>query len=161
MNSFPSQRNIVSSKTEYTGDFRSKWDALQKHLRCCGGNNYLDFDNRLKPDLNGDCVPKSCCINDEICNRSENNCKTAALNLFTQIYTAGCMTIVENLYKTELDSGLLVYAIAIAIIALICVVAVALGFAFVAQLSRREKRYNVSQGMRTDNDRGSIRLEQF
>lgn len=58
------------------------------------------------------------------------------------------MKVLQKMYKEDLETGMFVVAVGIAITALACIVGVALASAFVAQLTRRSKRFEVSQGVR-------------
>ncbi len=58
------------------------------------------------------------------------------------------MTTLNMMYKSDLSIGLLIIAIGMAITGVIGLAAVALASAFVAQITRRAKRMEISQGVR-------------
>lgn len=72
-------------------------DFIQHDMKCCGVNNYTDYDNYEWHKKNKG-VPTSCCIED-----SPSKCDTTNPS---QIYVDGCY----NKLKNELESDVLVVA---------------------------------------------------
>lgn len=134
---------VISGRVYYDQDpsFRADWDSMQQQLRCCGGSSYLDFKNKNNPAYQ--CVPKSCCINDKKCNVEEKNTCKKVEEIWDQIYIRGCMSIIEGMYLTEVHLQLLVLLVGGVALVFIEIVAVALSSAYVAQMTRRAKRWRV------------------
>lgn len=55
---------VDSIKNNYFGEMGPTWDIIQKELKCCGGNSYLDYENSTwaKNQTHGEKVPLSCCV---------------------------------------------------------------------------------------------------
>jgi hypothetical protein len=79
-------------------------------------------------------------------------------NFDTDIFTLGCLDILARLYRKDLPMGTLVVAIGIVATALAGIIAVALAAAFVAQMTRRAKRWDVNQGVR---DTDILKMDAF
>jgi hypothetical protein len=54
----------AASHADVNDDLTAKWDAMQRYLHCCGGNNYLIGynDYRSTPIGGNFSVPDSCCF---------------------------------------------------------------------------------------------------
>jgi len=117
------------------------WDWMQRDLRCCGDRNYETGFQSWNSILNGD-VPDSCCHNvDEGCGRgklSRQSNRQLLENL--GIWKDGCLDILINKLKNDVVPMLMVYSGVGALIGLVELITMVLGFAYVAQISRRERR---------------------
>ena len=150
--------------------FRGNWNKIQRNLRCCGFEDFKDWENLQVEQLNiteGRCYPESCCVeaqaNSEQCKprcgsnqgsqcEEENrnhiaNCRLSSINDYLQlmkiINVRGCATVLEELYSNTLPNIFFFIEINGALTILVEVIAIALSSAFVAQITRRSKRYNL------------------
>jgi len=131
------------SHSRYTGDNpeRHNWDVLQSRMRCCGARSYNEFRTTVPR-----CVPPTCCHdydpNDEgpQCTTALSPEKCINTKVHEYIYQRGCMEIVDDVYRKDLQGLMLVYGIGGTIFALVELVAVFLSSAYAAQISRRAKR---------------------
>ena len=138
-------RNYFDDET-----FRAKWDILQQRIRCCGGQYYHDFASKYA-ELGNKCFPKSCCIEEDRCELTSIQLKDCSNfnQIETKIHPVGCMRILKNMYQTDLDLGMLAFAILAAFTAVNGVICVAFSLAYVGKLVRKTKTWNVSQGVRS------------
>ena len=135
-------------------EFRAKWDYIQREMRCCG------FGRRGFEEY-GDKIPKACFINpaDEVKPiETESACKEK--DLFYRIYNEGCFEVMKRKYQKRLPFLLLLISAGMAVTAIIGIVNVALAAAFVAQLVRKAKGFDVSQGER-EAPPSHMRMESF
>ena len=149
-----------SGTNTYDPSFVEKWDYIQKKLRCCGpaiGTGFRGYQGMASKKLftNG-CVPDSCCIKG--CKSiSGSSCKEQTV--FNEIYNEACFDVmIRQFQKGSLRVFLLMISIGMAITAMVGIINVALAAAFVAQLHRRQKTWDVSQGQRDDPP---MRMEDF
>ena len=133
--------------------FRAKWDFLQRRVRCCGGRRWEDLSNvRIgrnavnfadHENLKEQCVPDSCCITpncrDTIRGKDGTRCAAAEI-LMKNIYSEGCLSTLERLYESDLKGLMVVYSVVGIFLGMAELAAVALAFAYAAQISRRRKR---------------------
>lgn len=120
------------------------WDWMQRDLRCCGGINYdngfTDWDSIL-----GGSVPDSCChqVSDhcghDIITRSQSN---ANVFLDLNIWKDGCIEILMVKMRNDVVPMLMVYAGVGVILAIVELITVVLACAYVAQISRRDRKNN-------------------
>jgi len=117
------------------------WDWMQRDLRCCGDRNYETGFQSWNSILNGD-VPDSCCHNEDVgCGKgklSRQSNRQILENL--GIWKDGCLDILINKMKNDVVPMLMVYSGVGALIGLVELITMVLGFAYVAQISRRERR---------------------
>ena len=141
------KNTVISGQDQYFENeaFRAGWDGLQRRIRCCGGKSYTDFIGKYN-QLGQKCYPESCFVDKKFHANSDDSKCDKVNEIIQNIYTVGCMTIVEKIYERDLDSGLLVFAVGIVVTSLAGLVGVALSSFFVGQLSRRAKKYEMSQG---------------
>jgi len=124
-------------------DVTSKWDEMQRELRCCGG---LDFDigyQRWRSTnygmTNMHKVPDSCCHEEhEDCGEGKNIARPNLISL--GIYKDGCIAIIKTKLKNEVEPLMIVYACVGVLIAIVEMITVVLACAYVAQISRRRRR---------------------
>ena len=133
-------------------EFRAKWDYIQREMRCCG------FGRRGFEEY-GDKIPKACFINpaDEV---KPINPQNKEKDLFYRIYNEGCFEVMKRKYQKRLPFLLLLISAGMAVTAIIGIVNVALAAAFVAQLVRKAKGFDVSQGER-EAPPSHMRMESF
>lgn len=119
----------------------SKWDALQTDLHCCGGNNFLTGynDYRSTPIGQNNSVPDSCC------HEYSKGCGANLLsqqdeNIRNQIFVDGCVTLLKPKLQNDVVPMMIVYAVVGVIIALLELITVVLSSAYVAQITRRQRR---------------------
>merc|ERR1719251_713822 len=118
------------------------WDWMQRDLRCCGGINYdngfTDWDSIL-----GGSVPDSCChqvsehCGNQIISRSQSN---SNVFLDLNIWKDGCIEILMVKMRNDVVPMLMVYAGVGVILAIVELITVVLACAYVAQISRRDKK---------------------
>jgi hypothetical protein len=149
---------------DYDEGVRAQWDYLQYRLRCCGARRYNDYRSvRKVSDVK--CVPDSCCFDFNLYGNSTNfgsisstfesgvsSCATSIsfnrkLNVCAQeatlvlhIYMRGCLDILDKMYKDDLLDLLVVYSLFGTFLALTQMVAVALAFAYSAQIRRKARK---------------------
>ncbi|KAI8783739.1 tetraspanin-18-like [Biomphalaria glabrata] len=80
---------VDSIKKNYEGDMQTTWDLVQKELKCCGGDSYLDYQNstwshKQSSDVK---IPESCCELVNGVDRNKTLCMEATAGYF---YTKGC-----------------------------------------------------------------------
>lgn len=68
-------------------------DMLQTYLKCCGVQNYEDWNRKW----NNNTVPVSCC-------RDKSNCHNAPIEDISEIYTEGCYVKVVDFVKRNLGA---------------------------------------------------------
>jgi hypothetical protein len=119
----------------------AKWDAMQRYLHCCGGNNYMVGykDYRSTPIGANFSVPDSCCFEYyegcgyQIFHKSD-------VEIANIIFTHGCLTLLKDQLLHEVVPIMISYALIGAISAVVQLASVALASAYVAQISRRRLR---------------------
>jgi len=119
----------------------AKWDAMQRYLHCCGGNNYMVGykDYRSTPIGANFSVPDSCCFEYvegcgyQIFHKSD-------VEIANIIFTHGCLTLLKDQLLHEVVPIMISYALVGAISAVVELASVALASAYVAQISRRRLR---------------------
>lgn len=138
-------------------DFKDRWDQLQRRVRCCGAEHFGDFSG-FYDRLGKQCYPDSCCVDDNcgIIKDHEDGHEHCDdyLKHRGKIYSVGCLRILKWMYKQELDMGTLIFAIAVAFVAIFAAIGSALSFAYFGHLSRRAKKWDVAQGCRDTNTLG-------
>ena len=136
-------------------DFRGDWDNIQSDMRCCGfGKDKLAFTvwttdshiselKKQNPEDFNECFPKSCLIDDRQLITPTDCTNPQARMLYKKINMRGCLPILETMYQKKLPRIFLFIEIygALTIIAEITIVALA--SAFVGQITRRTKRYEM------------------
>jgi len=118
--------------------------VLQSRVRCCGALGYGEY----RSDFEDRCVPASCChdfdpakpADDPQCTNELSRKKCVDAKVHEWIYMRGCLEIVDDWYRHDLQGLMLVYGVGGTIFALIELVAVFLASAYAAQISRRAKR---------------------
>ncbi|CAL1533717.1 unnamed protein product [Lymnaea stagnalis] len=80
---------VDSIKKNYFGEMGPTWDIIQKELKCCGGNSYLDYENSTwaRNQTNVTKVPLSCCVLEKEKPINETLCQQTKENYF---YSKGC-----------------------------------------------------------------------
>jgi len=73
------------------------WDQLQTQFKCCGVQNYTDWEN-VEQFNSTDSVPDSCCMKDNII----VSCGSGQLSNPTHIYQEGCLTNLGEFIKENL-----------------------------------------------------------
>ena len=148
-------------------NFRGNWNTIQENLRCCGFTQDLGEDwtnlhgDRLEKFLavtENRCYPESCCIrnalNSEQCKAKssigshEARCKKSIgskleTNEIKRINVRTCPEVLQEMYTESLPNLFTFIEIHGGLTILIEVIAIALSSAFVAQITRRSKRYHV------------------
>ena len=127
-------------------DFRDNYDYIQRKFRCCGFENAInDFNQIILPNQKEQ-VLKACCIpNDDNkieCEKEdfegiENN------EYFEKIHNEGCFNVVKRKFRNSLPKMLITGSIGMAVTAIIGIVNVALALAFVAQLNRKKRNWDI------------------
>jgi len=160
---FLKEQNVIGETEKlYKADetYRENWNAIQSDLRCCGFSDWMDY-NEL--GLTNDeltalgiayCYPKSCCT-DQInfgCWSKQTSCykvynnywpKDGEIDGSMSLNLRGCNKVLHQMYKEELPPIFLFIELLGAINILVEVAAIALASAYVAQITRRAKRYNM------------------
>ena len=160
--------------------FRKNWDTVQLDLRCCGFQQEYAEDwtslngDRMRNFMNisgNRCFPESCCIRserstDQLCREARNE----DLNSHTTRCRAGqtepkalkskmralnirrCPEVIQEKYIEYLPNLFFFLEIHGGLTILVEVISIALSSAFVAQITRRAKRYNMgtSAGIEMD-----------
>jgi len=123
-------------------DITSKWDEMQRELRCCGGQ---DFDIGYQSwksatiGINTHSVPDSCCHEEtENCGQGKVTHRPGQINL--GIYKDGCIAIIKSKLIHEVEPLMIVYACIGVLIAIVEMITVVLACAYIAQISRRRRR---------------------
>ena len=157
--------------------FRKNWDTIQLDLRCCGFNQEYAEDwtslngQRMENFMNisgNRCFPESCCIRSEVrdtycsvrssesisqhntrCRSGSSEPKTLkhkmkALNI------RRCPEVIQEKYINYLPNLFFFLEIHGGLTILVEVISIALASAFVAQITRREKRNNFGNGYEMD-----------
>lgn len=123
-------------------DITSKWDEMQKELRCCGGEKfdigYQDW-RTANIGLNKKSVPDSCC-HDEKKDCGAGLAKVRVGEISLGIYKDGCIAILQSKLKTDIEPMMIAYACIGVVLALVELITVVLACAYVAQITRRKKR---------------------
>jgi hypothetical protein len=154
--------------------FRDNWNTIQHDFRCCGfrsgytgGEDYLTLtSNALKNfTIVADerCVPESCCIQDEkdsggvLCQkRDRQDCgKTSSKTQkdtwkMKQVNIRPCPHVIQEMYDNILPNLFVFIGILGGLNILVEVITIALASAFVAQIARRAKQYELGDGMEMD-----------
>ena len=125
------QQNFLSADSggimdQYMSDpsFQESWDDLQRQFFCCGvllfNNGFLDWKNSYGKLNNS--VPDSCCHVESLhCGSHVYDGSLPPM----QIYTHGCMTVIQSKLENELTYMLLVFmvlSISMMMISLICLI---------------------------------------
>ncbi|CAH1794285.1 unnamed protein product [Owenia fusiformis] len=103
------QLHFAIEKYEKRDEVTKAVDSLQQKLKCCGIDNYGDWDKNeaLGCKGNGTCsVPDSCCkeiVEDCGKNVRQNYRSSADAGLRSTIYVNGCKTQFRNWVETHLD----------------------------------------------------------
>jgi hypothetical protein len=124
----------------------NKWDAMQRYLHCCGGNNYLIGynDYRSTPIGANFSVPDSCCFEPvEGCGR--NIFHLSDVNIRNKIFVNGCLTLLKDQLEGEVVPVMISYACVGVLLAIVMLVSVVLSSAYVAQISRKRIREKQQQ----------------
>jgi hypothetical protein len=129
----------------------AKWDELQRYYHCCGANNFLTGynDYRSTPIGRNFSVPDSCC------HQQTTDCgygifKQSEDQIINKIFVNGCLTLLQYQLETDVVPMMVGYAVVGVILALVELITVVLASAYVAQITRRERRANRSYAI---NDR--------
>jgi len=118
-----------------------KWDVLQRDLYCCGGHNFLTgyTDYRTTSIGKENSVPDSCCfVEMENCGR--NILAMPQEYIRNKIFVHGCLALLEDQMETEILPLLIIYSCVCLALSLTELMTVVLSSAFIAQISRRNKR---------------------
>jgi len=150
-------------------EFISNWNEIYQGLRCCGsgveiGQGFRDHTTQtddVKKALGYQCVPTSCCLDPDDCKTLMPNMQKCqkpdtTKDLTKLIYIHGCFEIMTTLYNKDLVPGLMILAIASIAVAVLEIAAVAVSFAFVARIRRKEKRYQVANSAYQMNERETV-----
>lgn len=124
----------------------NKWDAMQRYLHCCGGNNYLIGynDYRSTPIGANFSVPDSCCFEPvEGCGR--NIFHLSDVNIRNKIFVNGCLTLLKDQLEGEVVPVMISYACVGVLLAIVMLVSVVFSSAYVAQISRKRIREKQQQ----------------
>ena len=142
-------------------EFRTKWDYIQREMRCCGFGivGFEEYAN-TKNQYPSKCVPKACFIDPADEEIALPNSACEKMFLFDKIYNEGCFKVLKRKYQKRLPFVLLLISAGMAVTAIIGIVNVALAAAFVAQLVRKAKGFDVSQGER-EAPPSHMRMESF
>jgi len=126
---------------EESSSVKSKWDALQRDLHCCGGyrygEGYLSWQGHIGQD--GTDVPDSCC------QEFSDGCGSKVIGgnievVRRRIFVDGCMEIIEDKLEDDVVPMMVVYACVGVILAIVELVSVVLACAYVAQINRRTSK---------------------
>lgn len=101
MDKYPAKDNETNSQ-------KDQIDYLQREVKCCGAQNYSDWNSTRHP-----IPPKSCCINESRCNSS-----TPA----TSYYNMGCEASLEDMFVKNLKyvGGVAIAFAIIILLGMIC-----------------------------------------
>ena len=129
----------------------AKWDELQRYYHCCGANNFLTGynDYRSTPIGQNFSVPDSCC-HQQTLGCGYRIFKESEDQIINRIFVNGCLTLLQYQLETDVVPMMVGYAVVGVILALVELITVVLASAFVAQITRRERRANRSYAI---NDR--------
>jgi hypothetical protein len=157
--------------------FRDNWNTIQRDFRCCGflrqgGDDYRTLSQSDLHDFtivaDNRCVPESCCINDEqdsggvLCQRRElgkgprQNCGSTAppnqLNEWKmkQLNVRPCPHVIQEMYGNLVPKLFVLIGILGGLNILVEVITITLALSFVAQITRRAKRYEIANDMEMD-----------
>ena len=137
---------------------RSKWDALQREFKCCGGVNFNDgykIWRNSDVGLTSNGVPDSCCLRpDPGCGRNIFAEQDSALNRL--IHTHGCLTILSDKLLEQVVPVLVGYAGVGVVLALIQLLAVVFACSFSAQISREMYQDDARSLGRTSTYHGGV-----
>jgi hypothetical protein len=128
----------------------ANWDSMQSNLRCCGGNRYEDgyttwedaagktnrTDKAPGASLS---VPDSCCHHDvqkKDCGKSKIKDKIRLRGTDIGIWKDGCVEILKQLLKRDLNTFSRVYIGVGLLLALVELITVVIACAYVAQINR-------------------------
>ena len=148
------------ANNQYRPEFVAQWDHIQKKMRCCGTQGgFRDFSN-MQNNFTNHCVPDSCCI--DKCDGMDHISDCIESNIFHKVYNEPCLTLMRRQFSEGyLPLFLLMVSIGLLITAVIGIVNVALSAAFVAQLTRKAKTWDVSQGIREQPPSDNMRMDSF
>lgn len=121
----------------------AKWDELQRYFHCCGGNNFLTGynDYRTTPIGQKGNLPDSCCHEQhEGCGRGI--LRETPEEIRNKVFVNGCLTLLRDKLETDVVQMMVAYACIGVVLGLVELVSIALASAYVAQITRREKRNN-------------------
>ena len=119
----------------------AKWDAMQRYLHCCGGNNYLIGynDYRSTPIGGNFSVPDSCCFEPhEGCGRHIFHLSDVQIR--NKIFVIGCLTLLKDQLLSEVVPIMIASACVGGVLAIIQLSSVVLASAYVAQISSKRLR---------------------
>ena len=82
----------------YDPKFIENWNFIQKKFRCCGFKStgslpYFQYRDAFE----NNCVPKACCINEDNCNFTHDQC-TENYDALQKIFNEGCLTVMQRRY---------------------------------------------------------------
>ncbi len=119
----------------------AKWDAMQRYLHCCGGNNYLiGFnDYRSTPIGANFSVPDSCCF-EQIDGCGHNIFHLSDVQIRNKIFVNGCLTLLKDQLEGEVVPIMIAYACVGVLLAIVELISVVRASAYVAQISRKRMR---------------------
>ncbi|XP_023336581.1 CD63 antigen [Eurytemora carolleeae] len=120
----------------------ASWDEMQKDLRCCGGDKfdtgYQDWRSATI-GIQKKSVPDSCCHEmREGC--GDQIAKASPSQISLGIYKDGCVAILTQKLKTDVEPMMIVYSCVGVVLAIVELITVVLACAYVAQINRRRKR---------------------
>jgi len=157
--------------------FRDNWNTIQHDFRCCGFRRQGGDDYRILSQSNLEnfiivadnfCVPESCCIKDQqesgglLCQKRElgkgprQNCgKTANPNELNewkmeQLNIRACPHVIQEMYENLVPNLFIFIGILGGLNILVEVITITLASAFVAQITRRTKRYEMANETEMD-----------
>ena len=166
------ERGLIDGKSQleyyWTPGYENvtdSWDEMQEHLHCCGVENFRDWQGK-NPRGSLD-IPDSCCQDkSKGCGKDKlDTYKGRNAQIYDDIYTLGCFVILKDWMETKVENIINIYTGVGVVTAIIELVAIALVFAYSAQINRKrareerihlDKRFPTSPGF---NSNGEILLE--
>jgi len=147
------ETDIMSDYFTYQSS-QDSWDNVQRTYSCCGlngqNNGYWTWKQARGRQVNNranngvkvidvNSVPDSCCVNEmEGCGKNINDKSTE--NACKDIFTHGCLYILQGRMKRDIMPVLLAYLGCGVILAILQIVAIVLSAAYSAALARRARR---------------------
>jgi len=153
-------------KSYYTDDaFRSDWDTLQRDYSCCGDisdTGYqiwqnIDDSSRYGSSSSSDNkgVPDSCCYKESV-NCGANIFDMQQLDVYRQIHTYGCLTMLNTRFERDLIPMLVGYMVVGVLLALLQLLGLAMAASYAAAIRRRDRpaasNYKGSRNVYEDNN---------
>ena len=156
--------------------FRDNWNTIQHDFRCCGfrstylgGDDYLTLSTselrNFTQVADNRCVPESCCLKDKLdngilcqereprgtdCGRQEHNENEKNKWKMEQVNIRACPDVIQEMYDNLLPNLFVFIGVLGGLNILVEITTIALASAFVAQITRRAKQYNMGNDMEMD-----------